>query len=242
YTSDEKKYAGLSSFRSFEVAVKLIKNRCASAVVTSPISKEAWLYSGTGFNGHTDYFRKVFKKDVLMSFKKGKIISAVVCEHIPLKEVSRYVKKKNLINKITLLHSLLLRLGIKKPSIAVSGLNPHCGENGNISTEEISEIIPAVKYFKLKSKKVSGPFNPDDCLRMNIEGRVDASLFMYHDQLIPLLKVLSLNKNDIVHITWGLGFVRTSPTHGTAYDIAWKNKADCTSMLEAIKTAFSLLL
>ncbi len=239
HTSDKKRYAALSSFKSLEIAVKLIRNRLASAVVTAPISKEAWIYAGIKFNGHTDYFRKMFKQELLMSFKKGKIISGVVCEHVPIKKISKYIKKENLINKINLLESLILKLGVKEASIAVSGLNPHCGENGTIGREEINQIIPALKYLRVKKKKVYGPFNPDDCLRMNLYGKVGGCLFMYHDQIIPLLKVLSLNKNDIVHITWGLDFIRTSPTHGTAFDIAWKNMADPTSMLEAVKTAFN---
>ncbi len=240
YTSDKKKYAALSSFKSFEIAVKLVKNHLAGAVVTAPISKDAWIYSGIRFTSHTDYFRKLFKKDLLMSFKKGKIISALVCEHVAIKEISKYIKRENLINKINLLESLILKSGVKKASIAVSGLNPHCGENGLIGKEEIEEIIPALKYLKLKKKKVYGPFNPDDCLKMNLCDKVEGCLFMYHDQLIPLLKALSLNKNDIIHITWGLDFIRTSPTHGTAFDIAGKNIADPTSMFEAIKTAFNL--
>lgn len=238
---EREKRAAFISFKSLEVSIKLIKKGVASGLVTAPISKQLWLKYGIGYHGHTDYFRKVFKRELLMCFMKGKIIAGLLTEHTPLKEVSKYVKKDAIVKKSLLLLELLKRFKIKKPRLAIACLNPHCGENGKIADEEIKEIIPAVKKLKKMGVNARGPLNPDDCIKKALDNSIDASLFIYHDQLIPLLKVLDLNKNDIVHITWGLDFIRTSPTHGTAKDIAWKGKADCLSMLCAIKTAFNLM-
>ncbi|MCX7905806.1 MAG: 4-hydroxythreonine-4-phosphate dehydrogenase PdxA [Elusimicrobiales bacterium] len=236
-----EKDAAFESFKSLEVATKLISKDLSLGCVTAPISKNLWLSYGIPYNGHTDYFRKVFKKDFLMCFVRKSIISGIVTEHIPLKDVSKNINKNTIIFKVRLLYDLLKKLKIKFPSIAISCLNPHCGEKGKIGTEEIKHIKPAIIYLKRLGFKILGPFNPEDCIKKNISGEINASLFMYHDQLIPLIKSIDLSKNDIVHITWGLGFIRTSPAHGCARDIAWKNVADSLSMYEAIKMAFKLL-
>jgi len=118
----------------------------------------------------------------------------------------------------------------------VAGLNPHCGDNGVIGQEEFREIIPAIREINKAGINVFGPYNSDDILKKYSDKKAIGGFFMYHDQLIPLLKFLG-DKNDIVHITWGLDFVRTSPAHGTAFDIAYKNTADETSMYEAIRAA-----
>lgn len=239
--SDPEKKSAVLSFKSLNTAVKLIKKGLADAVVTSPVSKKNWLNSGINFNGHTDYFRKLFKRDLLMAFKKEKIIAGLLCEHVPLKKVSDYVKKENIIKKTILLKSLLSRFKINNAKIGIASLNPHCGEEGSIGDEEIKEILPALKYLRSRKINITGIFNPDDIVRLTVDGKINGSLFMYHDQLIPLLKVMDLKNNTTVHITWGLDFPRTSPAHGTARDIAGKNKADPSSMIEAIKTAFKLI-
>ncbi|MCX7641140.1 MAG: 4-hydroxythreonine-4-phosphate dehydrogenase PdxA [Elusimicrobiales bacterium] len=236
-----KKDAAFESFKSLEVATKLISKGLSLGCVTAPISKNLWLSYGIPYNGHTDYFRKVFKKDFLMCFLRKNIISGIVTEHIPLKDVSKNINKNLIVFKVKLLYDFLKKLKIKFPSVAISCLNPHCGEEGKIGVEEIKYIKPAISYLKKLGFKVLGPFNPEDCIKKNINGEINASLFMYHDQLIPLIKSIDLKKNDIVHITWGLGFVRTSPAHGSAQDIAWKNIADYLSMYKAIEMTLRLL-
>lgn len=240
FDKDIQKRAAFISFKSLNVATKLISKGLVSAIVTAPISKNLWLKYGINYNGHTDYFRKIFKRELLMCFVRKNIIAGLMTEHIPTKDVSKHIKKEKIVKKIKLLIDLTKRFKIKKPKLAISCLNPHCGENGRIGVEEIKEIIPAVKIIKKMGIDLIGPLNPDDCIKNNIENIVNASLFMYHDQLIPLIKAIDLTKNDIVHITWGLDFIRTSPTHGTAKDIAWKGKVDYLSMLCAINTAFNL--
>ncbi len=121
--------------------------------------------------------------------------------------------------------------------ILITGINPHCGEGGIIGNEEEKVIKPVIKNLRKKGFFIEGPFNSDDILKKYLERKAGGALFIYHDQLIPLLKFLD-KKNNIVHLTWGLGFIRTSPTHGTAFDIAGKGLADETSMFEAIKEAF----
>ena len=237
-----EKRAAFISFKSLEVCSKLIKRRILSGVVTAPVSKDLWLRYGIGYNGHTDYFRKVFGKDLLMCFMRKNIIGGLVTEHIALKDVSRCISKAEIVKKVKILVDFLKRFKKKKPRIAISSLNPHCGEGGMIGDEERKHIIPAVRSLRKMGIDAFGPLNPDDCIKKNLNNIFDASLFMYHDQLIPLIKALDLSKNDVVHITLGLDFIRTSPTHGSARDIAWKRKADHLSMLCAINTAYDLMI
>ncbi|MCI0469885.1 MAG: 4-hydroxythreonine-4-phosphate dehydrogenase PdxA, partial [Nitrospirae bacterium] len=129
-------------------------------------------------------------------------------------------------------------MGIKKPRIAVAGLNPHAGESGMFGGEEIKEIIPAIKRAKSEGIVVSGPFPPDTVFHKAYRGEVDIVVCMYHDQGLIPLKMIAFDKG--VNVTVGLPIVRTSPDHGTAYDIAWKGVADPSSMIEAIKLAVRL--
>lgn len=238
--SDINKRAALISFKSVDVASKLAQKGWAKAVVTAPISKKRWFCLDIPYNGHTDYFRKKFKKDLLMCFVRKNIVTSLLTEHVAIKDVNKYVKKNVIIKKSKMLCDFLKKLNVKTPKIAISCLNPHCGENGNYGVEEIKHIKPAINYLNRKKFKVIGPLNPDDCIKKNIVGEVHGCLFLYHDQLIPLIKAVDFNKNDIVHVTYGLDFVRTSPTHGTADDIAGKNIADETSMKTAVDMAFKL--
>jgi len=230
--------AAKSSFKALELSMKLIERGNALGVVTAPISKKAWIRAGINYKGHTEYFRIKFKKDFLMCFSKNEFNAGLLTEHIPLKNVSKYVTVKNLVSKSLMLIDMIKRKGCGK-KIVFSGLNPHCGEEGVIGEEEIKSIKPAIKKLKKFNIKAYGPFNPEDIFKTCKKLNSNAALFMYHDQILSLIKILD-GKNDVVHITWGLGFVRTSPTHGTAFDIAGKNIADETSMLKAIEEAFIL--
>lgn len=232
------KEAGEISFKALELSIKLIGKNKKLALVTAPISKKSWNIAGIKYLGHTDYFRKRFKKELLMCFSKQNINTALITEHIPLKEVHKHIKKRNILSK-SLIFLDMIKKEKRKPKILFAGLNPHCGETGLLGKEEISELIPAINFLKKKGIKAKGPFNPEDIFSIYNKDKAAGAIFMYHDQLIPLIK--TINKiNDIVHITWGLGFIRTSPTHGTAFDISGRNIADETSMLNAIEKAISL--
>ncbi|MBP7795914.1 MAG: 4-hydroxythreonine-4-phosphate dehydrogenase PdxA [Elusimicrobiales bacterium] len=235
----ENVFSGRLSFKVFETAVKLAEKKKIDAIVTAPISKKAWALAGIKYVGHTDYLRDRFKKELLMCFKKGEINTALLTEHVALRDVSRFVKKNNIISKLKLFKSMTDAFACNS-QLMVAGLNPHCGDDGVIGKEEVKEIIPAIRATNKAGVDVIGPYNPDDLLKKYNNKKAGGGFFMYHDQLIPLLKFLN-NKNDIVHITWGLDFVRTSPAHGTAFDIAYKNTADETSMYEAIKIAMDMV-
>jgi len=232
------KEAGEISFKALELSIKLIEKNKKLALVTAPISKKSWNTAGIKYMGHTDYFRKKFKKELLMCFSKQDINTALITEHMPLKEVHKHIEKRNIVSK-SLIFLDMIKKEKRKVKILFAGLNPHCGETGLLGKEEINELIPAINFLKKKGINAKGPFNPEDIFYIYNKENAAGAIFMYHDQLIPLIKMLN-RTNDIVHITWGLGFIRTSPTHGTAFDIAGKNIADETSMLNAIEKAMNL--
>jgi 4-hydroxythreonine-4-phosphate dehydrogenase len=231
------KNAGLISFKSFQLAAKLARDGKVSAIVTAPISKEAWLEAGINYLGHTDYFCKVLKKEPLMSFHAGDINSALITEHLPISKVSSALSIEKIKRKVLLFNSILKRLKLKG-EILISALNPHCGENGKIGWEEERIIKPAIRLLKNKMR-ISGPYNSDDIFKKYFSQKAAGMIFIYHDQLLGILKNI-VNPFEITHITWGLDFVRTSPTHGTAFDIAWQNKADHLGMYNSIIKAFEL--
>jgi len=229
-------YSGELSFSFLEIALKILKSRRAKALVTGPISKKAWELAGIKYLGHTEYFRNYFKKDFLMSFINDNIKTALISEHLPISKVPKIINKDLIVNKCILFKDLLKALGLKS-KILITGLNPHCGDSGVIGDEEIKKIIPAIKKLREKRIRVCGPYNPEDVFK-RIENTPNAGLFMYHDQLLSILKIKY--QSNIVHITWGLDFVRTSPTHGTAFDIVDKNLADFMPMYNAIMMAYKI--
>lgn len=237
--SKPNSFSGKLSFKAFELGVRLLKNRKISALITAPISKKSWDLAQIKYIGHTDYLRDFLKEDFLMAFKKGNINAGLLTEHIPLKNVSDYVNVENIFLKMKLLIKMSGKFNKAKKFI-IAGLNPHCGDGGVIGNEEIKHIIPAIKKLSKKELKIFGPYSADNAIRKYIEFRADGALFMYHDQLISTLKLID-NKNNIVHISFNEKFIRTSPTHGTAFDIAWKNIADESSMLNSVKLTFELL-
>jgi 4-hydroxythreonine-4-phosphate dehydrogenase len=228
--------SGELSFKFLEIGLKILKSKRAKALITGPISKKAWEVAGIKYRGHTEYFRSYFKKELLMSFIGKNIKTALVFEHVPLRSIPNLINKKLIIRKANLFKKLLGLLNSDE-EIIITGLNPHCGDGGVIGDEEIKHIIPAVKELKEKRIKTSGPFNPEDVLK-KIEGRRKGGLFLYHDQLLPLIKTKYFP--EITHITFGLDFIRTSPVHGTAFDIVGKNRADFMPMYNAIMTAYKI--
>lgn len=228
------KESGKIAYQSLELAIKILIQNSAVAVVTAPVSKHAFELAGINFPGQTEIIASHFNtKNFLMLFLSSKMNAALATIHIPIKNISKSLSIRLLRNKIQiLLDSLKKDLLITKPKIAVLGLNPHSGEKGKMGREEIETIIPSIKYF---DKNVAGPFVPDAFFANHLYKNYDAVLGMYHDQVLIPFKML--NFNDGVNFTAGLPIVRTSPDHGTAFDIAGKGIADFKSLLSAFRYA-----
>lgn len=231
---------GKASFEYLETAVDFLKKKKADALVTAPVNKEMINKAGIKFIGHTEYLAEKFKvKKFAMMLVGGGLRVTLVTRHLALKEAICSLNKKEIVKAIELTAEGLKKyFKIKTPKIVVCGLNPHCGEGGILGKEEENIILPAVKTIRRKIKGIIGPMAADSAFRKAYEGKFDAVICMYHDQGLIPLKMLA--QFEGVNITLGLPFIRTSPTHGTAYDIAAKNKADHRSMLEAIKLAIKM--
>jgi 4-hydroxythreonine-4-phosphate dehydrogenase len=229
---------GEGSFKFLEKGVEIIKGGIADALVTAPLSKEAVSQFSKGFKGHTEYLAESFGvKQFDMMFISSNIRLSLVTRHEALKDVPKLITKQAVLSSIELMHQTLKeKFRITKPRIAVLGLNPHAGEGGLLGQEEIRHIIPAIQDAKKKKIQVFGPF-PADTFFCHDKG-FDGIVAMYHDQGLAPIKGMYFK--NLVNFTAGLPFVRTSPVHGTALDIAGKNKADPSSMMAAIQLAFQL--
>jgi 4-hydroxythreonine-4-phosphate dehydrogenase len=220
-------------------AVEFALNGRVDGIVTAPISKEALKMADIPWPGHTEMLACLTKtKDYAMMLAGGPLRVILVTIHTALKNVPGLITKQKILKTIRLAKCACEMLNIKKPLIAVAGLNPHAGEAGMFGDEEINKIAPAIKEAVREGIPVSGPYPPDTIFHKAYKGEVDIIVCMYHDQGLIPLKMLAFDKG--VNVTVGLPFVRTSPDHGTAYDIAWKGKADPSSMIEAIKLAVKL--
>jgi len=203
-------------------------------LVTAPIHKNNVQSTDFNYTGHTPFLKAVAEvPDVLMLLYSNDLRVALVTEHIPLNDVAKHITKDVLLSKIGLLHqSLRTDFGIDKPKIALLGLNPHAGDEGLIGTEETQLIKPAIKEAKAAGKLVFGPYSADAFFARRSYAQFDAVLAMYHDQGLVPFKTLAAGEG--VNYTAGLPFVRTSPDHGTAFDIAGKNLADPASFITAL--------
>lgn len=223
---------GLVSFKALQLAAKLAREGRANALVTAPISKQSWSLANIPYTGHTEFLREQCGKTALMMFVSGRIRCALVSEHFAIKDLHRVITQERIERTAADFIHALSRLGLKKPHIAVCSLNPHGGDNGKFGREEGQTIIPAVVNLRKKKMNVEGPYPVDALWVAHYKGHFDGILCMFHDQALLGLKLAA--KEPIVHVTAGLNFLRTSPTHGTAFDIAGKNKADASSMEAAI--------
>ncbi len=231
------KEAGQASFACLKNAVDDLKNNKIDALITGPINKDNIQNSDFKFPGHTEYLAEEFGvQDALMFMVSGSLRVGVLTGHIPLGRVRSQITAENLSAKIEqIIQSLKGDFGIKKPKVAVLGLNPHAGENGLLGTEEIDVINPVLNSFLEKGDLVFGPFPADGFFAARSYKNYDAVLAMYHDQGLIPFKTIAFNEG--VNFTAGLPIVRTSPDHGTAYNIAGKNEAEPGSLLQAIYLA-----
>lgn len=217
-------------------AVSLALGKEIDAIVTAPISKEALKMAGMKWPGHTEMLAELTgTEEYAMMLAGGPLRVILVTIHIPLNEVSGKITKDSVLRTIRLAKKACNMMLIEKPKIAVAGLNPHAGESGIFGIEEITEIAPAIEYAKREGINAEGPFPPDIVFHKAYKGDVDIVVCMYHDQGLIPLKMIAFDKG--VNVTVGLPIIRTSPDHGTAYDIAWKGIADPLSMTEAIRMA-----
>jgi 4-hydroxythreonine-4-phosphate dehydrogenase len=224
---------GKYAVRSLQAAVDALKQKQIDGLVTAPIHKKNIQSAEFSYTGHTPFLKKYFgANDVLMMLCSGNFRVALVTEHIPISEVAASITREAILSKLHLLQQSLIKdFGIDKPKIAVLGLNPHAGDEGLVGKEEEEIIKPAVKEAK-HSMIVTGPYSADAFFARRYHNRFDAVLAMYHDQGLIPFKALATGEG--VNFTAGLGAVRTSPDHGTAFDIAGKNKADQSSFLAAV--------
>jgi len=232
--------SGKASLEFLNAAVDLLKSGLISALMTAPLAKESVCRFEPGFVGHTEYLAQAFGiKNFDMMFVTDEIKTVIVTRHIPIVDVPRALTQRKVLATIELTQtSLRDYFKIRRPRIAVCGLNPHAGENGLLGQEEIKTIIPAIKKAQKAGIHVAGPFSGDTMFVPQHRKDFDAVISMYHDQGLIAMKSMYFDK--VVNLTIGLPFVRTSPAHGTAFDIAGKNKADHSSTLEAIKLAIKL--
>jgi len=233
--------SGAVAMKSIEKCVEYVKNGDAHAMVTGPISKESVNMAGYQIPGHTEFLAAQTGVDeVLMMLVNENLRVALVTAHIPISAVSASISE-NLINqKVQLLnHSLKFDFGIENPKIAILGLNPHAGEGGVIGKEEVEVIEPVIQHARDIGIQLEGPFPADGCFGHQLFNQYDAILAMYHDQGLAPFKLLSFGKG--VNFTAGLPIIRTSPDHGTAFNIAGKNLANPSSFKQALNLAVELV-
>jgi 4-hydroxythreonine-4-phosphate dehydrogenase len=196
-----------------------------------PISKFWAKMAGFSYEGQTEFLAQAFRvRDYAMLMYSETIKVALLSTHISLKEAIEKVKRENIVKKVKLLAEEFKRWFKKSPQIGVLGLNPHAGEGGTIGEEDIKEIAPAVEELKSMGYMVDGPLSPDTAF---LNRNYDLFLCMYHDQGLIPFKLLAFKEG--VNMTLGIPFPRTSPDHGTAYDIAWKGIADISPSLHALR-------
>jgi 4-hydroxythreonine-4-phosphate dehydrogenase len=232
---------GKYAVRSLYAAVDALKNKLIDGLVTAPIHKKNIQSADFNYTGHTPYLKEAFNcNEVVMLMTAENMRVGLVTEHVPVSGVAQNLSREAIVSKLVTLHKSLQKdFGIDKPRIAVLGLNPHAGDEGLIGDEEEKIIRPAIKECKQQHNMlVIGPYSADAFFARGQHERFDAVLAMYHDQGLIPFKSLAIGEG--VNFTAGLPVVRTSPDHGTAFDIAGKNRADASSYLQAIYTAIDI--
>lgn len=232
---------GQAALEYIDAAVKLMKRQGIRALVTAPVSKESAALINKDFSGQTEYLAMLdHTKHFAMMLANDRLKISLVTRHIPLKDVAGKITLSNICQVISLTDRFLKDFYlIRKPNIAICSLNPHASDNGLIGQEENIKIVPAVNELK-GSIRCFGPYPADSVFNLTLRGKFDAVVAMYHDQALIPLKITGSMSG--LNITMGLSFIRISPLHGVAFDIAGKNKADASSMIRAINTAWTFLI
>ena len=232
--------AGKAAFISLETATTDLLAGKIDALVTAPINKMNMQQTGFNYQGHTEYFNaKANQPESVMLMMNDHLKVGLVTNHLALKDIPAAITKERILKKISIINQTLKQdFAIFNPTIAVLAMNPHSGDNGLLGNEEKNIIIPAIKEAQDKKMIVVGPFSADGFFGSGNYTKFDAVLAMYHDQGLVGYKSLSFGSG--INFTAGLPFIRTSPDHGTAYDIAGKNMASPESMLQAIFTAIDI--
>lgn len=233
------KNGGIASVAYIKKAVDLASANIVNGIVTAPISKESLKMAGYSWPGHTEMIAEFTNtRDFAMMLCGGQLRVILATIHVAIKNVPELITKQRVLKTIILAEKACSLLGLVTPKIAVAGLNPHAGEGGIFGDEEIQHIAPAIYEAHKMGIWVDGPLPPDALFWKAYNGEYDIVVCMYHDQGLIPLKMIAFDKG--VNVTVGLPFIRTSPDHGTAFDIAWKGLADPSSMIEAIKLAVRL--
>ena len=209
-----------------------------SGVVSGPINKKGFSEVGYPFPGQTEFFAARWTGEPVMAFAGGRMTVGLVTWHLPLRSVADAITPAAIRRTLLALIDLRKKMGDTRPRIAVCGLNPHAGEGGLLGTEDQDVIRPVIKQLCAEGNDVSGPFPGDTVFHRHLEGEFDAVVAMYHDQGLAPLKTVDFA--SAANLTLGLPFIRTSPDHGTAYEIAGKDMADVGSFASAIRLAQAL--
>ena len=232
------KHVSQNAIISFKEAVKDASDRNIDVLITSPIDKNLSFSKNFKYSGHTDYLRNYFNEDPIMLMVSKKLKVGLLTEHIALKDVVHDITVKKIIKKLKLLSQVLNKdFGILKPKIAVLSINPHVGDNGVIGTEDQKLLIPAINELNKNEDIIFGPFSADTFF-CNSYIKYDATLAVYHDQGLIPFKTISFGEG--VNYSAGLSIIRTSPDHGTGFDIAGKNIADPSSFRHALDLALDI--
>ena len=232
--------AGIDSFKALKAATDALESGKIDALVTGPVNKQNIQHSEFSYSGHTEYLQARFKVDEVMMLMVSELLKVgLVAGHVPISALSSMITQELVVEKLKILaRSLLVDFGIRNPRIAVLGLNPHAGDDGLLGSEEQKVITPAIEQAKKLGIMALGPYAADGFFGAGRFSRFDAVLAMYHDQGLAPFKSLSMDSG--VNYTAGLPVVRTSPAHGTAYELAGKNEASATSFRNALYLAIDV--
>lgn len=235
--------SGALSFEAVRAGTKAAKEGKAAALVTAPISKEAWFSAGVKFPGHTEFLASacgLSRKDVLMFFCAGNLKVGLLTVHVSLREALRGLSQEAVVRAMVLLkEGLKTHFCFTRPRLALCALNPHAGEGGAFGKEEKEILEPSVQRLRRMGLRVFGPLPADSLFYRCREGEFDAALALYHDQGLIAVKTLAME--SAVNVTLGLPFLRTSPDHGTAFDRVRKGNVDERSFACAIRLAMEIL-
>lgn len=243
----ENKNTGELAYLCLKKACDLVIDNVVQSIATAPLSKKALNLAGYNYSGQTEILQNELgslAENAQMLFVAEKLRVLLLTRHIPLKNIPNLITKENIVNTAKILNlELKNKFNIKKPKIAMCSLNPHAGENGILGDEELNVINPAINYLQTLGIDIYGSYSADfllsDAVKNYKNPKFDAYISCYHDQSLPAVKSLGFDK--VLNITIGLKALRVSPSHGTAFDIAYKNIADYNSMLNAIKFLENLL-